>query len=58
MHLTRKRLVELIKDEHMAHREYMKLGFTKLAADERTHAKFLEKLLKEEYLPNRIMRGE
>ena len=58
MHLTRKRLIELIKDEHMAHREYMKLGFFKLAADEKKHAKFLETLLKEEYFPSRIMKGE
>ena len=47
--LSLKRLNELILDENQASKEYQKLGFDKLAKDEKKHEIFLRNLKKKYY---------
>ena len=44
--ISAKKLAYLIKDEHKAAKDYMKMGLPKLAHQESEHAKFFEKLKK------------
>jgi len=45
--LTRRKLKSLIREESMSSKEYMKLGFSAIAKDEKRHVRILRKKLKE-----------
>lgn len=46
INISREKLIELIKDEEMATREYHSLGLHNLEKDEHKHATYLKKMLK------------
>ena len=46
INISREKLIELIKDEQMAVREYHELGLHNLEKDEHKHEMYLRKLLR------------
>jgi len=44
--ITKQRLIELIKDEKKASKEYKSYGYSQLSKDEHKHEQFLKKKMK------------
>lgn len=47
--LTRKKVIEFLKDEKKASRVYKKLNFNSLSKDEKRHYMFFKKMLKNRF---------